>query len=290
MRFAFIQRYHDGRWTIRLMCEVLEVSRSGYYRWLSGATSERALSNETLEVFLREQIDAQRSVPGYRKLWRLAVDAGFVCSKNRVHRLLQRMGYRSVTSPKRCHRDPDAGMPVLPNLLNRDFEARGPGQVWVSDITQIRCLDGWLYLALVLDLYGRRPAGIAMGPQNTADLVCQALERAKAAVPMSEAMLFHSDQGSQYRSEAVMGWLNNNGSTISMSRVGNCWDNACAESFFALLKREWTRTLGLIDRAEMQGEIEHYVNEYYMEVRIHESLGGKTPARFLAENQSSMAT
>lgn len=270
------------------MCEVLNVSRSGYYRWLSAPVSERAQSNALLKAFLLEQIEVQRSVPGYRKLWRLAVDAGFICSKNRVQRLLQRMGYRSVSAPKPCYRAPDAGLPVLPNLLNRNFEASGPGRVWVSDITQIRCLDGWLYLALVLDLYGRRPVGIAIGPQNTAELVCQALERAKAAVPMADTMLFHSDQGSQYRSEAVMSWLNDNGSTISMSRVGNCWDNACAESFFALLKREWTHPLRLIDRAEMQGEIEHYVNEYYMEVRIHEGLGGKTPAQFLAENQASM--
>ena len=263
------------------MCEVLEVSKAGYYRWLKREPSKTAQYNQCLMDFLKEQIEVHGGVAGYRKLWEDAVARGYICSKNRVQRLLQSIGYRSCRAPKPGHRKPPIGMPTLPNLLNREFTVTAANRVWVSDITQIRCLEGWLYVAVVLDLYARRVVGWAASPINNADLVLMALRRAwRARKPDGQKLLFHSDQGSQYRSEDVMRWLTKRQVTISMSRRGNCWDNACAESFFAQLKLEWIHRLNLLSREEMQVEVRYYIDEYYNVVRRHGALQMMTPKEF----------
>lgn len=263
------------------MCEVLEVSKAGYYRWLRRKPSARQQSNQTLLSFLEDVAQQQHGVPGYRKLWDEAVAAGYRCSKNRVQRLLQSIGYRSCTAPKPGHRKGSNDMPVLPNLLNRQFEVSEPNRVWVSDITQVRCQEGWLYVAIVLDLYSRRVVGWAAGPMNTADLVLLALHRAwRTRKPDGSRLLIHSDQGSQYRSEDVMAWLTKRQVTISMSRRGNCWDNACAESFFAQLKKEWLNRLGTLSRQEILVEIRYYIEEYYNVVRRHGTIGSVAPAAY----------
>lgn len=263
------------------MCEVLGVSKAGFYRWLERPASPRQRENEALLEFLLQEAEAQKGIPGYRKLWEAAVAAGYACSQNRVQRLLQRAGYRSCRAPKPGYRRPSARLPVPPNLLNRAFDVNEAKRVWVSDITQQRCEEGWLYVAVVMDLYGRRIVGWATGVENTAELVLRALQQAwKALQPLGKRLLFHSDQGGQYHSEAVMKWLTKRGVTLSMSRIGNCWDNACAESFFAQMKLEWTKRLGMISRAEMAAEIDYYISDYYNTVRRHGTLGGKTPSTF----------
>lgn len=266
-----------------LMCEVLGVSRAGFYRWLSRSPSPRATEREHLLGFLLAEAKRQSSVPGYRKLWQAAVNAGFACGKNRVQRLLQRAGYRSVRALRPGYRRPKPGLPALPNLLNREFAVSKPNQVWVSDITQVRCDEGWWYLAIVMDLYSRRIVGWADGPVNDSHLVERALEAAwDARQPSGGGMLFHSDQGAQYRSEAVMRWLTKRGVTLSMSRRGNCWDNACAESFFAQLKVEWLQCLGRQSRDELRAEAQYYIEEYYDDVRLHGALGGVSPRTYEA--------
>lgn len=283
MRYAFIERYHSRRWTVALMCEVLEVSRSGYYRWRGRPRSGRERANETLKGFLLRRAQQLRGIPGYRKLWREAVDAGYVCSKNRVHRVLQAAGYRSSTAPRPGYRRPVRGI-VLPNVLGRRFKVSAPNRVWVSDITQIRCRDGWLYEAVVIDLCGRRVVGRAASRQNNAELVLGALRRAwRARQPKGcPGLLFHSDQGAQYTAREVQHWLAKRQVTISMSRVGNCWDNACAESYFAHLKKEWIRPLGLISRAEMMGELQYYSETYYNQIRRHSQANNLPPAVYEA--------
>lgn len=263
------------------MCEVLGVSRAGFYRWLARPASARERQGQRLLAFLLERAEALHGIPGYRVLWREAQAAGFICNKKRVQRLLQRVGYRSVVAPKPGYRRPRPSLPVLPNLLNRRFTVTAPNRVWVSDITQIRCMDGWKYVAVVLDLYGRRVVGWASARRNDAALVRRALERAwRARRPEGEQLLFHSDQGIQYRSVDVSGWLTRRGVTLSMSRRANCWDNACVESFFALLKKEWVHPLGLITREEMQQELAYYIDEFYTVLRRHGSAGGLTPLAF----------
>lgn len=267
------------------MCEVLDISRAGYYRWRERQHSPgpRQTRHQAIKAFLLKRARQLEHVPGYRKLWLEAQDAGFCCGKNQVQRLLQEMGYRSRTVSKPGYRRSPSSLPVLPNLLNRQFSVGKKNRVWVSDITQIRCQEGWLYIAAVLDLGTRQIVGRAMGPINSSQLVIEALEHAwRRQRPKGDHLLFHSDQGVQYRSEEVMTWLNDRHVTISMSRRGNCWDNACAESFFALLKKEWTRPLGVIARDEMASEVRYYTDQYYPKVRRHMTLGGKTPNAYAA--------
>lgn len=281
MKYAFIKAHRSPEWSVALMCEVLEVSRAGFYRWLSRPPSRRQCANESLLRFLLKRAEALHGIPGYRVLRQEAVAEGHDCSLNRVQRLLQAVGYRSVVAPKPGWYRPKPGMPTLPNLLNREFRVSGPNRVWVSDITQIRCLEGWLYVAVVMDLHSRRVIGWAAGKVNAAELVLRAVKRAwQARWPNGKQLLFHSDQGAQYRSAEVMGWLTRRGVTLSMSRRANCWDNACAESFFALLKKEWVSPLGLVSREEMRGEIAYYIDEFYPLLRRHGSIGGVTPAAF----------
>ena len=266
-----------------MMCEVLGVSRAGYDRWRKRTPSPRAKENEQLSEFLHNTAELQERIPGYRKLWEEAVASGFRCSQGRVQRLLQKLGYRAVSAPRAGYRKAKSDWPVLPNLLNREFQVDCPNQVWVSDITQIRCEEGWLYVAVVVDLYARRVVGWSSGAQNTALLVKQALARAwRKRRPSGNGLLFHSDQGSQYRSEQVMRWLNRRGITISMSRRGNCWDNACSESFFASMKKEWVHPLGIINREAMSHEVGYYIEKYYDKVRRHATLGYVAPAVFEA--------
>lgn len=265
------------------MCEVLEVSRSGYYRWRDRAPSARAQASQTLSEWLLQRARELNGTAGYRKLWQDAVDAGFVCSPNRVQRLLQAAGYRARSAPKPGARRPSQAI-VLPNVLNRAFEVEAPNRVWVSDITQIRCLEGWLYVAVVLDLYARRVIGWAASPVNSADIVLAALRRAwQSRCPDGAQLLFHSDQGAQYTAESVRHWLTRRSVGLSMSRRGNCWDNACAESFFALAKKEWLRPLGLVSRDEMEGEVDYYFGDFYNRVRRHTRAGNLPPARYEAE-------
>lgn len=282
MKFAFINRYRSQRWSVVLMCEVLNVSRAGFYRWLQRPPSRRACYNRKVLEFALQKARTQQGVPGYRKLWKEAVDHGFVCSQNRLQRLLQGAGYRSRRAPKPGLRRA-RGLPVLPNLLNRRFTVEAPNRVWVSDITQLRCEDGWLYVAVVIDLYARRIVGWSAGAQNSSWLVLKALNSAwKRRRPQGKDLLFHSDQGCQYTSEEVMRWLTRREVTISMSRTGNCWDNACAESFFAQMKLEWTRHLQPLDRKAMRAEVAYYIETYYNEVRRHGTLGLVSPAEFEA--------
>lgn len=289
MRYAFIQRHHSARWTVSLMCEVLEISRSGYYRWLKRPASARAQANRSLQDWLLARAEALNGTAGYRKLWEDAVEAGFVCSKNRAHRLLQEAGYRARGAPRLGARRSSPAI-VLPNVLNRGFEASAPNRVWVSDITQIRCIDGWLYVAVVLDLFARRVVGWASGAINSAELVQAALERAwRSRRPDGRQLLFHSDQGVQYTAAAVQRWLAARGVRLSMSRRGDCWDNACAESLFALAKREWLRPLGLIDREEMAGEVDYYFGEFYNRIRRHTRAGNLPPAVYEARAEESRA-
>ncbi|WP_422822633.1 IS3 family transposase [Vreelandella titanicae] len=270
---------------VSVVCEVLGVSRAGYYRWRERQCrpGPRQARHLAIKEFLLNRARQMEHVPGYRKLWLEAQDAGFCCGKNQVQRLLQEAGYRSRTASKPGYRRSKSSLPVLPNLLNRQFSVGAGNRVWVSDITQVRCREGWLYIAAVLDLGTRQIVGRAMGPVNSSQLVLKALEHAwKHQRPAGKNLLFHSDQGTQYRSEEVMTWLNNRQVTISMSRRGNCWDNACAESFFALLKKEWIQPLGMIHRDEMVDEVRYYIDHYYSKVRRHMTLGGLPPSAYVA--------
>ena len=261
------------------MCEVLKVSKSGYYKWRQAPHSERKAKNRSLLAFMLDRAHKEDGKPGYRKLHRYAVNQGYACNEKRVWQLLSEAGYRSVVARRRL--SVRSERPARPNLLNRQFNVSAPNRVWVSDITQIRCQEGWLYVAVVLDLYSRSVVGWHASRINNSSLVQHALEKAWCQrQPDGRNLLFHSDQGAQYRSEQIMSWLTNKKVAISMSRKGNCWDNACAESFFALMKKEHVHPLGEITRDEMKSELGHYIDEYYMTMRLHSHLNYMPPAIF----------
>lgn len=263
------------------MCEVLQVSRSGYYRWRYRAPSARSVYQQDLLTFLLETARAEHGIPGYRKLWRAAVEHGYDSCRNTVQRLLQQAGYRSCAACKPGYRKPKPSMPALPNLLNREFTVVSKDRVWTSDITQIRCTEGWLYIAVILDLYSRAIVGWATGPVNSGSLVQTALQSAwSRRRPEGAQLLFHSDQGCQYRSEEVLSWLNRKDVTISMSRKGNCWDNACTESFFAQMKKEWFRRRGPLGRDETRVQTRFYIEDYYNTIRRHGHLNQMSPMAF----------
>lgn len=262
---------------------MLRVSRSGFYNWAKAKTSKRKCENKSLLGFLVDEAKKQHGIPGYRKLWKKAVENGFVCGKNRVQRALQSVGYRSKTSKKRGYRKPKNTRLVLPNLLNRKFSVKEKNRVWTSDITQVRCMGRWLYIAVVLDLYSRRVIGWATSQVNDSELVKRALEKAWSGRKVDgNRLLFHSDQGAQYCSEKTQRWLTKKGITISMSRKGNCWDNACTESFFAQMKKEWFNSLDELTLSLKQGtyETQYYIEHYYNNVRSHGTLSGMSPMEF----------
>ncbi|MBC7001176.1 IS3 family transposase [Photobacterium sp. BZF1] len=286
VKFAYIHRVSTVRRTVKLMCDVLGVSRSGYYKWLNNQPSDRTRYNQGLLAFLRQQIKKHRRIQGYRKLWEEAVAYGYACNKKRVQSLLQQIGYRSNACKRRFGVvRPREVVPTAPNYLNRNFSVEAPDRVWVSDITQIRCHEGWQYLCVIIDLYSRRVVGWATSYMNSAEIVLRALKKAwNARKPEGEALMFHSDRGSQYRCYDVLKWLTRRKVTVSMSRKGNCWDNACSESFFGLMKKEWFSNLEQMSRKEMVAECRNYINGYYNVIRRHGTNGGLSPMMYELEN------
>lgn len=264
------------------LCRWLDVSTAGYYKWLTRKPSKREAENECLSSYLRRESQAQHGIPGYRKLWEAAVANGFICNRKRVQRLLQDMGYRSCASKKRYGRTlrQNTLMPAY-NILSRQFKVDKPDRVWVSDITQVRCSDGWQYLCVVLDLFSRKVIGWSTSRINNAKLVLKSLNKAwEQRQPLGHELLFHSDQGIQYRALETIRWHRKRKIKISMSRKGNCWDNACSESFFAQYKKEWMNNLGEISRQEMTMQSRIYIDTYYNPVRRHGTLGGVSPMDF----------
>lgn len=199
-----------------------------------------------------------------------------------MQRLLQTFGYRS----RACKRKFGVVKPKLvetraPNYLSRKFIVNSPNTVWVSDITQIRCREGWQYLCVVIDLYSRKVISWATSYINSTALVMRSLKHAwRARNPKGDELMFHSDQGVQYRSFEVLKWLTSRKITVSMSRRGNCWDNACSESFFAQLKKEWFSNLDKLSRDEMTYQCKLYIESYYNKVRKHGTLNGVSPIAF----------
>ena len=268
--------------TIKKLCTWLSVSKAGYYKWLKHSLSQRASENDSLLEFLKKVSSDEHCIPGYRKLWKAAIDNGYDCSKGRVQRLLQSMGYRSAAGKRRYTRSgKKQGHITAENLLGREFSVDELNTVWVSDITQVRCREGWQYLCVILDLYSRKVVGWATSRVNSADLVIRALKKTwDARKPDGSRLLFHSDQGSQYRAKETISWLNNRQVTISMSRKGNCWDNACSESFFAQYKKEWMNNLNELSRSEMTVQSRFYIENYYNSVRMHGTLGNVSPMQY----------
>ncbi len=237
MRYACIARRRN-QYPVDLMCQLLAVSRSGYYAWRSRPESQRAQDDRRLLVAIRRIHAASGGVYGSPRIWAELKEEGFRCGLHRVARLMHRAGLMGC--PKRrfkvtTQRDP--AHPVADNLLKQDFSASRPNQYWAADITYIATHQGWLYLAVVMDLYSRRIVGWSMDRWNSRHLAISALNMAIEQRQPDDVLLHHSDRGAQYTSEDFRDELDKHGITCSMSARGNCYDNAVVESFFGLMKR-----------------------------------------------------
>jgi putative transposase len=253
------------------MCETLGVSSSGYYEWKKRPLSEQAKRKKELTSEINEIHDKSYGVYGSPKITDQLEKRGYVVSSRTVQRIMKDQGIksRSVKKFKVQTTDSNHNHRIYPNLLDQHFNTDSPGKVWVADITYIWTSEGWLYLASIMDLYSRKIIGFNMGPRLTKELVIVALKRAKAIQPPKPGLIHHSDRGSQYASEDYIEHLNTAPITISMSRKGNCYDNACIESFHSVIKREWIYHYKYQTRDEAMKSVFYYILSFYNESRIH---------------------
>jgi putative transposase len=282
MRYRVIQK-HDRRYPIRLMCRALTVSPAGYYAWAGRPESDRSVYNRTLLSAIRMIHQESRETYGSPSIWDALIKRGHRVGENRIARLMRVEGIRAKTVKKwRATTDSGHTWPVVTNTLNRQFQIEQPNRVWAGDITYVWTTEGWLYLAVVLDLYSRIVIGWAMGHRLTVDLAERALTMALANRKPTAGLLHHSDRGSQYAATSYQRLLGEHGITSSMSRKGNCWDNACVESFFGTLKRELVYHRHYATRDEATLDIFEYIEVFYNRRRRHSTLGYDSPAEYEA--------
>jgi putative transposase len=282
MRYRVIQE-HDRRYPVRLMCRVLAVSTAGYYAWRGRPESRRAAANRTLLSTIRVLHQDSRQTYGSPSIWQALVRRGQRVGEHRVARLMRQDGIRAKTVKKwRATTHSAHRLPVAANTLQRQFTVPQPNRVWAGDITYVWTMEGWLYLAVLLDLYSRRVIGWAMGQRLTGELAEQALTMALANRAPRAGLVHHSDRGSQYAATSYQRLLTGYGLIPSMSRKGNCWDNACVESFFGTLKRELVYHRHYATRDAAKQDIFEYIEVFYNRQRRHSTLGYHSPAEFEA--------
>ena len=281
MRFEFIAR-HRGIWQTQRMCQSLGVSRGGFYEWLTRPESCRSRENRQLLVQIRTSFEQSDRTYGSPRVWRDLRAWGFSCSKRRVERLMRAAGLKARSKRRRLPIDegvrPEHA--IAANVLDRQFEATGPNQRWVADFTYIWTDEGWLYFAVVMDLFSRRIVGWSMSSEMTAQLVTDALVMALWRRGKPRELLHHSDQGSQYTSEQFQRLLAEQGVTCSMSRQGDVWDNAAMESFFSSLKTERVSGKVYSTRNQARADVFDYVERFYNARRRHSTIGFVSPVEY----------
>jgi transposase InsO family protein len=276
MKYAFMEKHRD-QFTVEKMSEVLEVSRSGYRDWRRGKRPAAIARQKLLRAIEDIHRSSQRSY-GSPRIYRQLRALGYQCSKSTIERLMRANGIRSKVKRKfKATTDSNHALPVAENIVNRNFNPPAPNRIWLSDITYIRTHEGWLYLAVILDAYSRRVVGWSMNARMTQQLVIDALEMAVARRKPGRGLILHSDRGSQYASTAYQRRLWRHGIICSMSRKGNCWDNAPMESFFHTLKMEHVFHEEFKTRSEAQQSIFAWIEIFYNRFRTHSSIGYCAP-------------
>ena len=266
---------------IQMMCRVLEVSRAGYYDWLKRPESARTIENKQLAAEIKEIYDREKQRSGSPRITKRLRGLGRNVGKNRVANIMRKQGWRAKGTKKfKATTNSRHNLPVAPNLLEQKFEADKPNQKWVSDLTYIWTAEGWLYLAVVLELYSRMVVGWAMSERMTASLVCDALEMAVWRRKHPKGVIVHSDRGIQYCSREYQALLAKNQFICSMSKKGDCFDNAAMESWNGSLKVEAIHGECFNTREEAKKHIFDYVEVYYNRQRLHSKLGYLSPESF----------
>lgn len=274
-------RQHRTEFTVARMCWVLGVTEGGYYRWLKRPPSGRTLEDQRLGEEVERIYSESRKRYGSPKILHEMRKIGFRCGHKRVERLMRARSLRSIVSRKR---KPWTGsvkpVEAAANLLNREFSTAAPNLAWVTDITYIRAASGWLFLCAILDLYSRKIVGWAVSSKADTSLVLAALRMACEREKPGKGLIVHSDRGTQYGSKEFRKELGDRGFKQSMSRKGDCWDNACMESFFRLIKVEELNQIKIEGIGHLHGVVRWYIEIFYNRIRIHSTLGYLSPVQF----------
>jgi putative transposase len=282
LKYAFIQS-ESKEHKVKQLCDALEVSTSGYYGWLGRPESNRAKDNRRLIEKIRHFHQASRGIYGSPRVYRDVLASGERTSVNRVARLMKKQGIQSKMARKFViTTDSKKTMAPAPDKLQRHFRTERQDEAWVSDTTAIATRQGWLYLAVVLDLFSRQVIGWSMGDNNNACLVSDALMMAIKRRGKANGVIVHSDQGSTYASGDYQTLLDGNGLVCSMSRKGECLDNAVAESFFGSLKTEWAYHEDYRTKSEARQSLFEYIEIFYNRQRRHSYIGYISPAKYEA--------
>ncbi|KAF0162922.1 MAG: putative IS3 family transposase, IS51 group, OrfB [Rhodocyclaceae bacterium] len=281
MRFGFIAK-HRGGWPVTWLCEALGVSRSGFHAWLSRPPSRRSRQDAEISASALASFLSSDRTYGARRVWRDVLADGFAYGLHRVERLMRQNALRA--RPRRRGLPKDGGErkseAIACNVLDRQFSADAPNRKWVADFTYIWTAEGWLYVAAVIDLFSRRVVGWSMNAAMTSQLVVDALMMAVWRRGRPDAVLHHSDRGSQYTSDQFQRLLADQGIQCSMSRAGNVWDNAAMESFFSSLKTERTARKVYRTRDHARADVFDYIERFYNPRRRHSTLGYLSPMEY----------
>jgi putative transposase len=280
MRYAAIQA-EKANYPVSVLCTVLEVARSGYYAWCRRPESPRSVENQRLSVEIRSIFEERRHRYGSPRITDDLHDRGRSVGRHRVARLMRLHRLRARSKRRFCTTTDSAhDFPVARNLVARNFKVAAPNRVWASDVTYILTADGWLFLAVLVDLHSRRVVGWALGDRNNESLTLAALRMAIEHRSPRPGLLHHSDRGTTYASSEYQDVLRRHGMRVSMSRRGNCWDNAVVESFFSSLKTECPELSVPLSRNHARRVVFEYIECFYNPVRKHSYLGYKSPAAF----------
>ena len=280
-RFIFSE---SAIWSVRLMCRVLEVARSAYYSWLGTRTCARITEDLKLSVHVKAiHLRSRKTYGSPRVLAELRSEGHVHVGRRRIARIMREQGLSGT--PKRRFKgsttDSDHSDPIAPNVLQRNFVAACPNTVWVGDITYLRTVKGWVYLAVLIDLYSRKVVGWALDTHMKKELCLEALTRAVAVREPKRGLIHHTDRGSQYTSRAYSEALERTGMVPSMSRKGDCWDNAVSESFFGTIEQELVGQSKIwADVTEARAAVSHYIHGFYNASRLHSTLNYQSPVDF----------
>ncbi len=280
MKFGFVQE-HRGTFRVGMMCRVLKVSRSGYYAWRHREPSRREVEDRRHAESIREVHRESRGIYGSPRVHQALQQRGTPCGKHRVARIMRQEGLRGRAARRfRSVSTKRSTVPAPPNRLNGDFTAAAPNQVWVGDLTQVRTREGWLFLAILLDLFSRKIVGYATSSRPQQELALEALARAVEARRPEPGLVHHTDRGGPYLSGEYQDQLDRHGMICSMSRPGHCQDNAVAESFFHTLKAEWIYHFDFATREQARLAIFDYVEGFYNPTRMHSTLSYRSPDEY----------
>jgi transposase InsO family protein len=280
VKYAWIKEF-EGTFPISAMCKVLKVSRSKYYAWLKKPCSDRAKEDKALTEKIRDVFTEGRRLYGARKIKSKLQQYKITISRRRISRLMKIAGLKLQMKRKyKATTDSKHSLAISPNLLERQFNVAKQDSVWAGDITYIRTKAGWLYLATVMDLYSRKIVGWSMNNSMKAELVNNAILMAISIRRPSKGLIWHTDRGSQYCAKSHRSILKKHGIVQSMSRKGDCWDNATSESFFSILKRELVELANFTCHKQAAAAIFEYIEVFYNRIRLHSTIGYLAPAEF----------